>query len=149
MAIIPLFSRIKQNNCRVFSVNINSMKLRKKTNFAADAMEFRIQTSHSIYTVILTPSTSGAGTTYPSGAHEFKPGFIGVRVTRSEVLYVCFVDRCLSFCTFSFANCGVCPSSIYGFRLPLWYIQTPLVLCCVSGLLLILTIPCLFCNFML
>jgi hypothetical protein len=25
-----------------------------------------------------------------------------VRVTRSLVLYVCFVDRCLSFCTFSF-----------------------------------------------
>jgi hypothetical protein len=26
------------------------------------------------------------------------PGFSGVRVTRSLVLYVCFVDRCLSFC---------------------------------------------------
>jgi hypothetical protein len=30
------------------------------------------------------------------------PVFCGVRVTRSLVLYVCFVDRCLSFCTFSF-----------------------------------------------
>ena len=29
-------------------------------------------------------------------------GFSGVRVTRCVVLYVCFVDRCLSFCTFSF-----------------------------------------------
>ena len=29
--------------------------------------------------------------------------FSGVRVTRSLVLYVCFVDRCLSFCTFSLA----------------------------------------------
>ena len=28
--------------------------------------------------------------------------FSGVRVTRSLVLCVCFVDRCLSFCTFSF-----------------------------------------------
>ena len=28
------------------------------------------------------------------------PGFSGVRVTRSLVLYVCFIDRCLSFCTF-------------------------------------------------
>ena len=28
------------------------------------------------------------------------PVFSGVRVTRSLVLYVCFVDRCLSFCTF-------------------------------------------------
>jgi len=33
----------------------------------------------------------------------------GVRVTRSLVLYVCFVDRCLSFCTFSFGHCcNVC-----------------------------------------
>jgi hypothetical protein len=27
----------------------------------------------------------------------------GVRVTRSLVLYICFVDRCLSFCTFLLA----------------------------------------------
>jgi hypothetical protein len=43
------------------------------------------------------------------------------RVTRSLVLCVCFVDRCLSFCTFSFGHCVVC-SSIYGFWLPLWCI---------------------------
>jgi hypothetical protein len=49
--------------------------------------------------------------------------FSGVRVTRSLVLYVCFVDRCLSFSTFSFGHCVVC-SSIYGFWLPLWYLQT-------------------------
>ena len=59
------------------------MTMPKKTHFAPNAMEFHIQTSHSIYTVILISSTSGAGTTYPSGAHEFKPGFSGVRVTRS------------------------------------------------------------------
>jgi hypothetical protein len=52
------------------------------------------------------------------------PGFSGVRVTRSLVLCVCFVDRCLSFCTFSFGHCVVCSSSIYGFWLPLWYLQT-------------------------
>jgi hypothetical protein len=43
------------------------------------------------------------------------PVFIGVCVTRSLVLCVCFVDRCLSFCTFSFGHCVVCSSSIYGF----------------------------------
>ena len=43
-------------------------------------------------------------------------------VTRSLVLCVCFVDRCLSFCTFSIGHCVVCPS-IYGFWLPLWYLQ--------------------------
>ena len=59
-----------------------------------------------------------------SGAPEFTPGFSGVRVTRSLVLCKCFVDRCLPLCTFSFDHCVVCPSSIYGFWLPLWYIQT-------------------------
>ena len=48
----------------------------------------------------------------------------GVRVTRSLVLYVCFVHRCLSFCTFSFGHCVVCSSSIYEFWLPLWFLQT-------------------------
>ena len=49
----------------------------------------------------------------------FKPSvFSGVRVTRSLVLCVCFVDRYLSFCTFSFGHCFVCSSPIYGFWLP-------------------------------
>jgi hypothetical protein len=78
----------------------------------------------TIYSQLITPLckksyniitvTRGAGTAYPSGAPEFTPDFSGVRVTRSLVLYVCFVYRCLSFCTFSFGNCAVC-SSIYGF----------------------------------
>ena len=45
--------------------------------------------------------------------------FSGVRVTRSFVLCVCFVDRCLSLCTFSFGHCVVCSSSMYEFWLPL------------------------------
>jgi hypothetical protein len=45
-----------------------------------------------------------------------------VRVPRSLVLYVCFVDGCLSICTLSFGQCVVCSSSIYGFWLPLWYL---------------------------
>ena len=52
------------------------------------------------------------------------PVFSGVRVSQYLVLYVCFVDRCLSFCTFSFGHCVVCSSSIYGFWFPLWYLQT-------------------------
>jgi hypothetical protein len=35
------------------------------------------------------------------------PVFSGARVTRSLVLYVCFVDRCLSFCTFSVGHCEI------------------------------------------
>ena len=48
--------------------------------------------------------TSGTGTAHPSGAPEFTSGFSGVRVTRSLVSYVCFVDSCLSFCIFSFGQ---------------------------------------------
>jgi len=55
------------------------------------------------------------------------PDFSGVRVTRSLVLCVCFVDRWLSSCTFSFGHCVVCSSSIYGFWLLLWYLQTLLI----------------------
>jgi len=51
-------------------------------------------------TFITTDVTSGAGTAYPSGTPEFTPGFKGFRVTRSLVLCLCFVDRCLSLCTF-------------------------------------------------
>ena len=33
-------------------------------------------------------ATSGAGTVYPSGAPDFTPGFSGVRVVRSLVLWI-------------------------------------------------------------
>jgi hypothetical protein len=50
--------------------------------------------------------------------HPSSPPVIsGVRVIRSFVLCVCFVDRSLYICTFSFGHCVVC-SSIYGFWLP-------------------------------
>ena len=38
-----------------------------------------------------------------------------------------FVDRYFLCCTFSFGHCVVC-SSIYGFWLPIWYLQTLLLL---------------------
>ncbi len=47
--------------------------------------------------------------------YQCVPVCSGVRVTRSLVLYVCFVDHCLSFCTLSFGHCVVCSSSIYVF----------------------------------
>jgi len=40
---------------------------------------------------------TGAGTAYTSRAPDFTPVFSGVHVTRSLVLCLCFVDRCLSF----------------------------------------------------
>ena len=56
------------------------------------------------------------------------PFCIGIRFIRWLVLCVCFVDRSLSVCLFSFGHCVVCPSSIYGFWLPLWYCQRLLYL---------------------
>ena len=50
----------------------------------------------------------------------------GVRVTRSLVVCVCFVDRSLSFVLFSFGHCVVCPSSMYGFWLHIRYLPTRL-----------------------
>ena len=43
----------------------------------------------------------------------FQKRVLHTKLTRSAVLCVCFVDRCLSFCPFSFDHCVVCPSSIY------------------------------------
>jgi hypothetical protein len=43
------------------------------------------------------------------------PVYSRVSATRSVVLCVCFVDRCLFFCPFSLSHCVVSPSSIYGF----------------------------------
>ena len=53
----------------------------------------------------MTGGMSGAGTAYPSGTPEFTPVFSGVRITRSLILGVCFVDRCFPFCPFSFVHC--------------------------------------------
>ena len=47
------------------------------------------------------------------------PVFGGVRVTRSLVLYVCFVDSCLSFCTFFW--------SLYCLSFDIRILITPLV----------------------
>ena len=44
------------------------------------------------------------------------------------VLCVCFIDRCLCFCSFSFGYYVVCSSSIYRLWLPLWYLHTLLVM---------------------
>jgi hypothetical protein len=74
---------------------------------------------------LLTLFISGMCLPLPFRSTLFHPQvFSGVRVTRSLVLYVCFVDRCLPLCTFSIGHCVVCSSSIYGFWLPLWYLQT-------------------------
>ena len=68
---------------------------------------FTVTSGKSIYT---TGATSGARTAYLYGAPGFTHSFSGVHVTQYLALYVCFVDRCLSICTFSFDHCIFCPS---------------------------------------
>ena len=72
------------------------------------------------------------------------PVYSGIRVTQYLVLCVCFVDRCLSFCTFSLCHCGVC-SLIYWFWLLLWYHQT--LLCFVSFLFVCFVLFDFLCGF--
>jgi hypothetical protein len=50
-------------------------------------------------------ATSGAEAVYYSGVH---PVFSRVRVARSIVLCLCFVERCFSFCPLSFGHCVFC-----------------------------------------
>jgi hypothetical protein len=70
-----------------------------------DAKAFNLTLSYIddvlVYQIIIF---SGAGTAHPSEAPVFTFGFSGVGVTRFLVLCVCFVDRCLSFCTFPFGQ---------------------------------------------
>jgi hypothetical protein len=61
--------------------------------------------------------------TFP-GHLSSPPVFSGVRVTRSLVLYVCFVDRCLYFFFWPMCCLFFFDIVIYGFWLPLWYLQT-------------------------
>ena len=64
-------------------------------------LKSKINTHRSINT---TGATSEAGTAYPSGHLNSPLVFSEVRVTRSVVLCVCFVDRCLS-CFFWSLHC--------------------------------------------
>ena len=77
-------------------------------------------TSHRLCNYInTTGATSGEGTAYTSGA---SPVFSGVRVTRSLVLYVCFVDHWLSFVLFLLAFVLSVP-----LRYTDWYFKTLLI----------------------
>ena len=74
-----------------------------------------------------TDVTNRAGTTYPSVAPKFDIGFSGARGTQSLVFCLVFCSSLFVLCPFPLGHCIVCPS-IYGFWLPLWYIQARKVL---------------------
>ena len=62
-------------------------------------------------------------TAHPSAAPEFIPGFLWGSGYSICSLKCMFGGRSLSFCSFSFDHCVVCPFSVDGFSLPLWYLQ--------------------------
>jgi hypothetical protein len=69
-----------------------------------------------------TGVTSVEGTAYHSGTREFSPVFSGICVARSLVFCALLYRSLLVF--ICFGHCIICPSLIYGFWLPLWYLQT-------------------------
>jgi hypothetical protein len=56
------------------------------------------------------------------------PVFSGVLVPRPLVFCVMFCRSLFVMLSFSLCHCVVCSSSIYGFWLPLWYLQTLLII---------------------
>jgi len=72
-------------------------------------------------------ATCGAGTAYPSGtADQFILFLCGIHVARSLVFCVLFCRSLFVLLSFYIGHFIVCPS-IYGFWLPLWYLQTFLI----------------------
>ena len=73
----------------------------------------------------ITGATSGSGTAYTSGAHEFTPSLAisGVHSSCYAIVrFMCMLCRSL-FVLLSFNHCVVGPPPDYGFWLPLWYLQ--------------------------
>ena len=82
--------------------------------FNSDHTKLTFETNYLLTLFNTTGATSGGETTNPSEALEFTPVFSGVRVTRSLVLCVSFVDRFVLW-SFSFGHCVARSSLIYGF----------------------------------
>ena len=63
-----------------------------------------------------------SGTAYPSGAPEFIPGFLWGSCC-SIFIFLCCVLQIIVCYFLHFGHCIICPASIYGFCLPLWYLK--------------------------
>jgi hypothetical protein len=109
------------------TINTNNINLMRKLTIVSIEKSRKRHTIVRAFCFIIfvrrVPLVEQELITHPEHLNSF-PVFSGVRVTRTLVWCVCFVDRCLSFCTFSFGHYVVCSSSIYRFWLPLWYLQT-------------------------
>ena len=63
-------------------------------------------------------ATCGAGTVYPSRAHQFMPVVYGACLAQSLIFPVVLCRSFFVFWPFSFDHCNGCSSFIYGFWLP-------------------------------
>jgi hypothetical protein len=72
-----------------------------------------------VFSWLINGSKMAGVTRGASGSHRMLVGFVLL-----DLLFSVFVDRCWSFCLFFFGYCIVYPSSIYGFWLPLYCLQT-------------------------
>jgi hypothetical protein len=114
LSVVVLIFTCELDNKRIKNRHQNNLLERAEFVFVFLELGFAFSQFRQIYVIIIR-----------SWVHPLVNS--GFPVTQSLVLCVlCFVDRCLSFCTFSFGHCVVCSYSIYGFwlLLPLWYLQT-------------------------
>jgi hypothetical protein len=104
---------------------LNQYHINSRNNYSNGGikkiMDLSFDAIFVVFGVMMLPLVEQELLTFPEYL-RFPPVFSWFRVTRSFALCVCFVDRCLFFCTFSFGQWVFC-SSIYGFWLPLWYPQ--------------------------
>ena len=68
-----------------------------------------------------TGVTSRAGTANPSGTPQFTPRF--QRGSCYSIFGLICVVLYIVVCPFAFGHCVLCPSLIYGFWFPLWYLR--------------------------
>ena len=88
-------TQIQDDTGRQYGIQVKYVKMQLLTGNFKDIYSFHIPAKYTHYTTLFTlPELLSS-----------PPVLSGVRVTRSLVLYVFFVDRCLSFCTFSFGHC--------------------------------------------
>ena len=112
IAVCP-FVLFSLGDCVVFSSSIYEFVL--PLWYPQTFLMHNVQDYDSILSTItlLTMLNVWVGNLLTCGQHlSLPPVFSWVRVTRSLVLYVCFVDRCLSFSSFSLGHCIICSSSI-------------------------------------
>jgi hypothetical protein len=117
-----------ESTCDLSKGSCTSLYLYGDGLYSSDGMACRFQPAEVSYTLyFVTRLTRRVSIvvqellTIPEHL-SLAPVFSGVRVTRSLVLCVCFVDHCLSFCPFCFW-----PLCCLSFDLPLWYLQTLLI----------------------